>query len=123
VKRLEDLSLTQRVLLAISIIVAVLLALLIISRLVGEDAQAQPQAPAQCLVSSEERERIREILQEGIDIGLRDQISHLFDVWMRDYTDKNSRAATGARNAINAHISARAHALAWNPPLCREKPK
>lgn len=119
-KRLEDLSLTQRVLLAITVVVVVIVILLIVSRLVGEEAQAQAQSPVQCVPSSEERERIRELMQEGLDIGLRDQITHLFDVWMKDYTDKNSRAATGARNAVNAHVSARAHALAWNPPLCKK---
>jgi ABC-type dipeptide/oligopeptide/nickel transport system permease component len=120
VKRLEDLSLTQRVLLAISVVVVVVILLFILNRLVGDEAAGQV-TQQQC-VGAEERERIREILTEGIDNGLRDQVAHLFEVWMKDYTDKNSRAANGARNAINAHINARIHALAWNPPLCKEPP-
>jgi hypothetical protein len=72
-----------------------------------------------------ERERIREIALKGIDDGLQNAISHLFDVWQKDpTTSQPQRAQVGTTNAINAHIRARQHTLAWSPPICdAEKPK
>jgi len=66
-----------------------------------------------------ERERIREIALKGIDDGLQNAISHLFDVWQKDpQTSQPQRAQVGTTNAINAHIRARQHTLAWSPPIC-----
>jgi hypothetical protein len=65
-----------------------------------------------------ERERIREIVIRGVDKGLEDQIQHLFSLWVQDLTDQPRRALVGTNNAINAHVHARANALAWDPPHC-----
>jgi hypothetical protein len=70
-----------------------------------------------------ERERVREIALLGIDDGLRQAMAHLFEVWQKDpNTDQPRRAQVGTTNAVNAHIRARALALAWTPPSCEVKP-
>jgi hypothetical protein len=140
VKRLEDLSLTQRVLLAISITVAVLLALLIISRVVGEGAQAQPSpreqsksmpewtpiTDADMCVDEDERERVRTLLSQALDEALKHQIERLFEIWVRDfkvYKEGLAPARQGARNAIIAYSRSRASLEKWNPHSCPEAPK
>jgi hypothetical protein len=66
-----------------------------------------------------ERERIRELALAGIDDGLKQAMSHLFEVWQKDpNTQQPQRAQVGTTNAINAHIRARSLALAWQPPTC-----
>jgi hypothetical protein len=65
-----------------------------------------------------ERERIREIVFNGIDKGLEEQIKHLFGVWMKDLSDQPRRALVGTNTAVNAHVRARKNAAAWDPPNC-----
>jgi hypothetical protein len=65
-----------------------------------------------------ERERIREIVLNGIDKGLEDQIKHLFSTWMKDLSDQPRRALVGTNTAVNAHVRARKNAAAWDPPNC-----
>jgi hypothetical protein len=132
-RRLEDLPLLYRILLAIGTVVAVLLIMLIIARFVGQDAQAQTKSPdtveigpEHLCMDEESRERIRRIMAEALDEGLKNQISRLYDTWVRDfriYKDGLTPARKGARNAIIAYQSSRASLIEFNPPLCEEKVK
>ena len=79
-------------------------------------ANAQPP-PAQC-IDDENRVHIRAATLEAIDVAYRDQVQHLFEVWMRDAKDQPDRAKTGVQNAIQAVLRARKDALAWMPPQC-----
>jgi hypothetical protein len=72
-------------------------------------------------VDPTEREHIRSLALHGIDDGFHDQIKHLFEVWMKDLSDQPRRAMVGTNNAVNAHVRARANALAWKPPACPPK--
>ena len=44
--------------------------------------------------------------REAIDQAYRDQIMHLFQVWMKDEHDQPRRAIVGARQARRAYIGA-----------------
>jgi len=82
------------------------------------EREAASKVPYDC-TDPTERERIREIALKGIDDGLQNAISHLFDIWQKDpQTSQPQRAQVGTTNAINAHIRARQHTLAWSPPIC-----
>jgi len=96
---------------AVVIIVALVYALLERDVLIAK-------VPFDCFDPTE-RERVRELALEGIDTGLKQAMTHLFDVWQKDpNTDQPRRAQVGTTNAINAHNRARNHALAWDPPSC-----
>lgn len=74
----------------------------------------------QCVPSVEDRERLRTLMLEAVDAAFKEQIMHLFEVWMKDDKDQPNRATTGARNATRAYFNARYSALKWNPPICKE---
>jgi hypothetical protein len=127
-KRLEDLPLIYRILLAIAIVLATLLVLLILNRFVGEDAEAQgvpdtvPIGPEHMCMDDESRERIRTIMAQALDDGLHAQIAHLYETWVRDfkmYGEGLAPARKGARNAILAYQASRASLIEWNPPACK----
>jgi len=71
-------------------------------------------------VPSGDLERVRTILLDAIDEGLKEQTVHLFQGWLKDPTDQPKRAIAGMRPAIIAYVNARAAALQWNPLLCKE---
>ena len=82
------------------------------------EREAASKVPYDC-VDPTERERIREIALKGIDDGLQNAMTHLFDIWQKDpNTSQPQRAQVGTTNAVNAHVRARAHAMAWAPPTC-----
>jgi hypothetical protein len=67
----------------------------------------------------ETREQVRALVLEGLDAALRNQMTKLFEIWMRDAHEMPPRRATlGMNLAVNSYMRARAGALAWNPPLC-----
>jgi hypothetical protein len=84
--------------------------------------QAAHEKPDPCM-DEETRERIRAIVLEGIDEALRDQIVHVFEMWLKDDTEQPKRAVNGMHNGIRAYMHSRANALKWNPPNCPEKAK
>ena len=103
----------------VSLVIAIVLAYVLLS-LARDDAQSKV---AYDCVDPTERERIRDLALEGIDNGLRNAMSHLFDIWVKDpNTEQPKRGQVGTTNAINAHNRARKLALAWNPPDCPKEP-
>jgi hypothetical protein len=102
----------------VTLIVAIVLALILLN--IYKNV-AESKIELDCMDATE-RERVRQLVLDGIDDGLKEQIQHLFETWMKDLTDQPRRAMVGTSNAFNAHVRARAQALAWDPPLCPEKP-
>lgn len=103
----------------LTLIIAIALAFILLS-LARDDAQSK--VPYDC-VDPTERERIRQLAFDGIDKGLVEAMTHLFDIWQRDpQNSQPQRAQVGTTNAINAHIRARKLAFAWDPPPCPTAP-
>lgn len=103
----------------ITLVVAIALAFILLS-LARDDATSK--IGYDC-VDPTERERIRDLALIGIDDGLKQAMTHLFDIWQRDpNTEQPKRASVGTTNAINAHNRARKLALAWDPPTCPTAP-
>jgi hypothetical protein len=70
-------------------------------------------------VNPTERERVRQLVFDGVDRGLVEAMARLFEVWQRDPDQQQpKRAQVGTVNAVNAHNRARKLAFAWNPPEC-----
>ena len=101
------------------IVITILLTLMAIAVL----EEAEGKVPYDC-VDPTERERVRQLVFDGIDKGLVDAMQHLFDIWQRDpQNSQPQRAQVGTTNAINAHSRARKLAFAWAPPDCPPQPK
>jgi hypothetical protein len=71
-------------------------------------------------MDDEQRERVRGIVLEGIEAGLKNQVQKVFEVWMKDPGDQPRRAKVGMHEGIDAYVRSRADALRWNPPICKE---
>lgn len=83
-------------------------------------AQSEPPGLAPpCVNSDDDREHIRSIMHQAIDTAMKEQVQHLFDIWMRDGTGQPKRAVTGFANALAAYNGARAAVVKWQPPLCQ----
>jgi hypothetical protein len=74
-----------------------------------------------CVPDEETREKVKETMLLALDEALKDQIVHVFSVWMKDDTDQPRRARTGVEQAIDAYLKARKNALAWTPPICKSQ--
>jgi hypothetical protein len=124
-KPLSEVSLGNRIAITVAIVVAIVLLLALFGYLGGRwEAEAAPRgyqvasAEAEPCMSVETREKIRVIVNEGIDQALRDHIHRMFDVWMKDETKQPERARHGARQGIRAYIGTRKVAADWNPAIC-----
>ena len=97
------------------IVMTVLLTLMMLALLKDE---AGSKVSFDC-VDATERERVRQLVFDGIDKGLVEAMAHLFDVWQRDPANEQpKRAQVGTGNAVNAHIRARKLIHVWEPPPC-----
>jgi hypothetical protein len=103
----------------LTLIIAIVLAFILIS-VSKDDASSKVQHDC---VDPTERERVRQLVFDGIDQGLVTSMSHLFDVWTKDpQNSQPQRAQVGTTNAVNAHVRARKLAFAWDPPPCPKEP-
>jgi len=102
--------------LRIAVGVATIVVTLLLLALLDRDASSK--VPFDC-IDATERERVRQLVFDGIDKGLVDAMSHLFDIWTKDpQNSQPQRAQVGTTNAVNAHNRARKLAFAWDPPPC-----
>ena len=74
--------------------------------------------PELCVADEETKERLRGIMIEALDEGLREHIKNLYIVWMKDERGQPGRARVGVEAAIRAHQIGRKAALEWAPPRC-----
>jgi hypothetical protein len=88
--------------------------------LIIAERNASSKVQVDCMDPTE-REKVRDIVLNGIDQGLEKSIVHLFDIWTKDMSDQPRRAMVGTNNAVNAHARARKQALAWDPPACQKE--
>lgn len=61
--------------------------------------------------------RLEEIEREALDEAYRNQIVHVFEVWMKDETGQPARAVTGARRARKAYVEAMTEIAKRQKPL------
>ena len=102
--------------LRIAVGVATIIVTLLLLALLDRDASSK--VPFDC-IDATERERVRQLVFDGIDKGLVDAMSHLLDIWTKDpQNSQPQRAQVGTTNAVNAHNRARKLAFAWDPPPC-----
>lgn len=101
-----------------AVIIGLCLCILVLVAALLERDFAWAKIPYDC-ADPTERERVRDLVLQGIDDGLKKAMTHLFDVWQKDpNTEQPRRAQVGTTNAVNAHNRARKLALAWDPPPC-----
>jgi hypothetical protein len=99
----------------VAVIVAALLALL--AQILFAD-KAQP-SEAQCM-DAETREVVRNLALDGLAAGFKQNVTHLYDIWVKNPDDQPKRAIVGLHNAIDAYVRARRDAQKYNPPVCKE---
>jgi hypothetical protein len=128
IPRLEDLSIGHRIALTMVIVLIILFALALFGYLTGgwDEAQGQtlPNPPGQTqpgfCIDELTRERVRDIMLNGLDDSLKDQVKNLMSVWLRDERGQPGRASVGLHNAARAFDHARKAALEWAPPACAQ---
>jgi hypothetical protein len=81
---------------------------------------AHSEPPMPC-IDEASREKVRNIMLDGIDEALKDHTKHMYEVWMKDPREQPSRAITGMKAGITAYANSRAAALRFNPPSCTPK--
>src|SRR5580765_7091119 len=94
-------------------LITIILTLILLALL--EQREATSKVNVDCMDPTE-REKVRDLVLDGIDKGFEQAITHLFDIWTKDLNEQPRRAMVGTNNAVNAHIRARKQALAWGPP-------
>jgi hypothetical protein len=77
---------------------------------------AQPLVPT--CVTDEDRVHIRAQVLTAVDEAFRDNMKHLFTIWLKDARDQPHRASAGLQNSIVVYQRARADALKWSPASC-----
>ena len=98
----------------IALAIAIVLAYVLISL---TDAGSQSQSRPECL-DEQTRALVLEKALEGIDLGFRNHVAHLFDIWVKDPAEQPRRAKNGMQGGISAYERARADALLWQPRIC-----
>jgi hypothetical protein len=102
---LRDMTIWQRILLMIAIIVFALLVIFVAEYLSeGAPAAPLPGHPLPDLQRSQYDERLLALDREAIEAAYREQVQHLFAIWMKDDTGQPVRVITGVRKAAKAYI-------------------
>ena len=81
-------------------------------RLAGAESK-----PELCM-DEQTREQVRSVMLDALDAALKEHITHLYEVWLKDDSGQPLRARTGTERGIRAYLSARKGALDWSPPVC-----
>jgi hypothetical protein len=92
----------------------------VIVLLVGTFLYAQSAAPPSVpvCVTDEDRVHIRAQVLAAVDDAFKDNVKHLFNVWLKDPQIQPDRASAGLQSSIVAYQRARADALRWTPASC-----
>lgn len=81
-------------------------------------ATYKPGVAISCINRAEDRERLKSLAIQALDEAFRNQIEHLYVVWMRDSRGQPQRAQLGTSNAITAWVEVRQAMAKFEPPLC-----
>lgn len=80
-------------------------------------ASYKPGVVIECM-NSEDREKIKSLSIQAIDEAFKDQVGHLYMIWMKDSHDQPQRAQAGTSQAIAAWVGARKGMNNFQPPEC-----
>lgn len=83
-------------------------------------ARSQTEVTDYC-VNTDERERIRALLYESIDQGLKEHTIQLFSIMIKDPVNQPQRAIAGIKPAVILYAKGRRAIANWNPPICEVK--
>jgi len=118
----------MRFLLFMSVVLNVILALALIGHDYWEIVPQEGTFPSFRLASAENkpelcmdeqtREQVRSVMLDALDAALKEHITHLYEVWLKDDSGQPLRAKTGTERGVRAYLSARKGALDWSPPAC-----
>lgn len=90
---------------------------MIVALVVGVLVVMPAAAQTDC-VNAEDRERVRTIMLDAVDAGLKRHTTNLFDNLLKDRGDQPDRMTRGMRGGIRLYLRSRAAALRWSPPIC-----
>jgi hypothetical protein len=100
--RLEDMSVGNRIMLTIAILIIILILVACIGYWTGRwDADVAAAEPA----PSRYEDRLLALDREAIERAYSAQVQQLFLTWMRDLTGQPNRAVTGINQARRAYIA------------------
>ena len=103
----------------ITLIIAIILAIILLSVARDSDAPAQSQTPAPPFITASMQEDIRRLAHRGLADAMEDRIKVLFEVWMKDpEADQPRRASNGIRQAISAYVRSYDMINGWSPETC-----
>jgi hypothetical protein len=109
----------------ICILTGVICTLIAIAMLEVVGAQQQHDGRGKALIKLEVPclapdmlEKLRPLLQRGIDDAFKHRVDRLFESWMLDDRDQPFRAAVGTGKAIRAYVNSRGFIDTWSPPAC-----
>jgi hypothetical protein len=100
---LDELSLVQRILLAVSIVVFALLLLMAISRMINAPAEAQTQNSADLYEGIPLDIRLLHLDKDALNSAYNEQIQHLFFIWLKGSAASNLEITNGLKNARRAY--------------------
>lgn len=105
---------------AVAVILLLVLGAVWLLGLISTSSPGAPYKPGvvACVSSDEDRERLTRLSVEALDDAYKDQIAHLYTIWMRDPRDQPRRAQAGVSQATTAWLDARKAAGDFRPPLC-----
>jgi hypothetical protein len=101
---------TNRILLAAVVLLIILIVMFAVN--------AGSETPQYCVTGEQQEQQIRGLTFEAIDKAFREQVEHLFEIWMKDEHDQPRRAMVGMQIAISAYIRARKSTAEWKPSFC-----
>lgn len=106
----------------ITLVIAVILAILLLMLTRDGEGGAQPKIAIEC-IDLELQHEIRKLALQGFDLAFVDRVQLLYDTWTRDAAHLHpERGQVGMRNAINAYVYARDLANKWSAKPCATKP-
>jgi hypothetical protein len=73
-----------------------------------------------CSDDPKEIERVRVLIDRGVDEALEEHVKLLMGIWIKDDVNQANRAATGLRNGTRAFFHARKQIDAWVIPPCKQ---
>ena len=79
---------------------------------------AESAVPTASCLDVETREKVRSIMLDGIDQGLKQHTVTIFDSWLKDPAEQPARAIRGMQSGISAYARSRREALRWTIPTC-----